>query len=133
MQYRERPILSQKDEWDDLSDAQQWNEYQYILGLMRKLRRSAGSPSKKGKIDNVGKQQRNMAARWAAWGNTAAMIFVQFPWALFLWVPIFGARTWAMMNDAGWLTMVTDLFQAYLGTQIAFLIAHWQKRQYSSD
>ena len=135
MQYRERPILSAKDEWDDLSGPQKWREYQFVLGLLRKYRdeRTAGSPSARGKIDEVGRQQRNMGAKWAAWGNTAAMVFVQFPWAAFIWLPLFGATAWSKMNETGWVTMVSDLFQAYLGTQIAFWIAHYQKKNYHSD
>ena len=133
MQYRERPILSQEDEWNDLTTAQKWNEYRYVLGLMRKFRGVSGSPSIKGKIDRVGKQQRNTGAQWAALGNTVAAAFVQFPWTAFLWVPLFGAQAMSTMNAEGWVDMVADLIQGAIATWVTFMWAHHKKRQYRSD
>tara|TARA_Y100000310_G_C20202022_1_gene587355 strand:+ start:149 stop:550 length:402 start_codon:yes stop_codon:yes gene_type:complete len=133
MQHQIRPIISHRDEWDELNDRQKWNEYMHVMGLHRDFRKKSGSPSIRGKMDPIGRAHRNQGTKWSATGNAIAALFVQFPWSTFLWVPLLGARTVAALNAEGWMDNVAAFAQGVLATMFTFWIGHSAKKNYSAE
>jgi len=132
MQMREREYIRTRTDWNTLDKGAQWREYAFVYEMLVKYRKMAGSPSKKGELDTVGRAQRNTGTKWAFYGNGFTALIMNFPWTLFLWVPLLGAKTVALLNSDGWMDLCGEFIQPLLATLLTGAWAHREKKNYES-